>query len=330
MVDLIKQWDAEASKIDGAQKLSTEDFMRSQHLAKVLLESSQEELSTLREAHRLRTITDDNNNIIRMPAHLDRFLPQTYVSASLLLSLSDHRNIIAIPRGMRTESHLYPFDIMNKIPIDTDRFNVEKIYQRRPQIAFVSNYSLPSMLQVFRKQNIPLFFLNNLDSIPDIRHAIARIGHITNRPFKAELLNIFIDAALIAIDNTVLHTKRPSSLLYLNIYSGYATPAPGTLTNRFLKRLHIQHPFPQKCSHMKKIALTREDIVMLDPECIIVSIPQKHNAIRTILNDRAFQNLRAVKNNRIFAVDEIAQESSDHHIVLAYYDLAQILLQSES
>ncbi len=42
-------------------------------------------------------------------------------------------------------------ELTNRIPLNIDRYNSEKLYMANPQVAFVAHYSHPSVLQALRQ-----------------------------------------------------------------------------------------------------------------------------------------------------------------------------------
>jgi iron complex transport system substrate-binding protein len=59
------------------------------------------------------------------PAQKLKFLPQTYVSASFLMAFVPSSQIVAIPKGLRKLTQIYPHSVMELIPYDIDRYHTE-------------------------------------------------------------------------------------------------------------------------------------------------------------------------------------------------------------
>lgn len=227
--------------------------------------------------------------------HSDKkFLPQTFVSASFLLALASPNEIAALPKAMREQKHIY--SNTDQVPLNIDRYNHERIYQIQPDAAFVAHYSHPATLGALRRQRMPLYFFNALHSIQDLTLSLTQLGAVVDRSEEAELLKIFIESALLAIDNR--YSKSNAKILYLTHRSHYSSPT-SPLTQELLKRLNIEYlnlPF-----------LDREQISHLKPDALIVS--------------SEFPLSRTPFECPVYCVDDAVQQSANQYIVLAYYDL---------
>ena len=63
-----------------------------------------------------------------------------------------------------------------------------------------------------------------------------------------------------------------------------------------------------------------------NPDYLILSTSTKEQALK-IIQEPAFAKLKALQNNKVFFVDKVVQEAFSQYIVLAYYDLYQIILE---
>lgn len=338
MIKLITDWDHDAQIIEQfglipVKKLSREDFLRSQLIARKL-KSGNEELNRFNEKT-WQPISDDTGQLFDLTKNYRRFLPQSYIAASFLFALSQPEEIVALPRGMREQTFLYPIEKINRVALDTDRYNTEKLYEAQPDIAFVADYSHPSTIEALQKQGIPLFTLKCINSPEEIRHALLRIGAIVNRPLEAELLNYFVEAAMQAIDNRfqVLNAHFNSSnasakVLFLKHHLTFSTPTSHTLTGKLLKRIGIAELQGDKIAQNTfawNIPIRQEQIIELSPDYIIIST-NSMDPMRTQLlkNNISYLMLKNPPKSIAFVHDSI-QESPSQYIVLAYYDLYRAL-----
>lgn len=330
MIKLIADWDLDAEILDsygliGIKRLPKEALLRAKLLGRIFSETTKEELLSLQNSYRLKGIIDDKGAFISLSEPFHLFLPQTFVAASCLLSLSDPSQIVAIPKGIREQTELFPPKLTNQIQYDIDRYNGEHFFQVKPQIAFVSHYSHPSTLEALHNQGIKLFAINAVDTLSDIRHTLIRIGNVINRPLDAELLTIFMEAAMCAIDNRLMAMKErfsPQRLLYLNYHTQYSSPSSKTLTWQLLDRLNVTHCLPKTLvdahAHDWSIPLDQEQIVHYNPDFLIIASSSQETV-------PALHSLSA----RVAFVDDNIQQSPSQFIVLAYYDLAQALCHQE-
>lgn len=318
MAQLIADWDIDARLMQShgvlsVRRLSNDDFLRSQKLGRML----------------------KNETFLEKPAH--RFLPQTYAAASFLLALAP-AEIVALPRRLREQTQLYPKEITDRIPLDIDRYNAEKLFLANPEVAFIAPYSHPATIQALSNQGIELYMMKNLNTLSDVTDELLVIGNIINRPHQAELLKIFMDAAIIATDNklsllakhfTSLNMKLPR-VLFLTCHKTFSIPTLKTLTGRLLEKMSdwdisLKYVSDSNQGDMWTMPIEKENILKLDPDCLILASENENALSNEILNDHALSQLSAVRNHNVYFVDDVIQQSPTQYIVLAYHDLIQVL-----
>lgn len=340
MVKLMSEWDIDAQimQSEGLQqtkRLPRSQYLRAQILGRQLNQASREQLNQLRESCRMKLIADDTGKCIDLKNPFKRFLPQTFAAASFLLALAPPNEIVALPRRLREQIQLYPKSLTNQIPLDCDRYNSEKLFLAQPQIAFIARYSHPATIQALNCQGIQLYTMNNLSSITEICDELLRVGNVINRTLEAELLKIFIEAAMFAIDNRVtslnlyLAKQDNPRILFLNHHQAYSIPTRKTLTGQLLHRMGMPELALNSMAKEKSsdwmIPVDKEAILNLNPECLIIATVNGEALKKEIHSDPALNQLSAVRNNRVFFIDEAIQQTPSQFIVLAYHDLMQAL-----
>lgn len=321
MTQLIADWDIDAQLLEvtghkNAKRLSSPSYLRSQVIGRQLLQA----------------------NASSSNSHRPKLLPQTYVSASFLLALTDHEQIVALPKGLREQVLLFAPEKTNKIPLDVDRYNAETLYMAQPEIAFIAHYSHPALVQALKNQGTELVTLTAENTIANIHQSIQQIGAIANRPLEAELLSLFMEAAMQAIDNRLLLVENSllkdplQRILFVNYHTQYSLPTSRTMTGQILKRMGIRNIsmdglFANQGDWL--IPLNREQLACIDPQCLIIASPSPQTVKEHISNDPALSQLAAAKNHRIYFVDEAVQQFPSQYLVLAYFDIAQALLETQ-
>ncbi len=336
--ELLKKWMADAKRLtkEGTKKvvfLSEEELKRAEDLSYQLLHYSGDQLAQLREAHRLKLIIDETGVALNLEQPPERFLPQTYSSASILMAISEPESIVALPKGMRDHSSLFDPSLLDAVPLDADRYHSESIYNRKPEVAFVAKYSLPSTLETLRRQGLKLFSYSKTDAVDEVIDGMVKMGNVVNRPLKAELMALFMRGALMNLDNHVRASdeKLPKRPLYLNAYAHYSCPTQRTLPSELLARVKrnelIRLHDPQKSSAWR-LPITFEKIAMLNPDCIIVSTSKenRYSVVSRLLSEPSLAETTAVKQKHVVAVDEAVQTSPSQYLVLAYYDIIEALM----
>lgn len=338
MLNYIDQWDQDAQLltnqgIQGIQRLSTEAYLQAHVLGHLFQDSSQEFLRQLNCKMNLDWLLDDSGHPLHIEDHFQRFLPQTYMAASFLLAIAQPSEIIALPKGLRQLKQIYPADVLQQVSADIDRTSSERLYFKKPDLAFVAPYSHPPALEVLRNQNIQLYSIKYVNTVVEIQEALLKVGHASNHVLEAQLLAIFMEASLLSIDNRLLALQEkinfpqmPRRLLYLSYHQHYAVPTTKCLTGQLMARAlkycnHLIGSIPENQEEWR-IPFEQEQILQAEPDILIISTPYAH--IHSSMND-ALHETKAFKSKYIFYVDEAVQESPTQYIVLAYFDLYQAL-----
>lgn len=343
MTKLIVDWDIDAQLLHAAgvssiRRLAPTKFLESQMLSRVISNGNSEEAERVRADYSIKYAVDDIGSRIHIKKHFKRFLPQTYAAASFLLALVPTENIIALPRRLREQVQLYSKRVTDNIPLDIDRYNGEKLFQAKPEVAFIAHYSHPTTIQALSNQSILLYVMKDFNTLNDIMDELLVVGSIINRPLEAQLLAIFMNAAMIAIDNklTIITQNyerirsRPAKVLFLNHHNAYTIPTPRTLTGRLLERMgdwdiSLKYVADSDQNDVWAMPIDKERLLKLDPDCLIIATENRKALESEIRDDPAMSQLSAVRNHNLYFVDEAVQQSPSQYIVLAYYDLIQTL-----
>jgi len=309
MQTLISAWDIDAQILQARGMLSVarlpqDRFLRSQELGRRIYKGAGQ-VKNLREL---------------------KFLPQTYVSASFLMAIVPSRQIVAIPKGLRKLTQIYSSAVMEQIPYDIDRYHTEILFQAHPDIAFVAHYSDPATVQTLQDQGIHLIFLKNIDSLEGIQEELKTTGNAAQAPLETELLSLFIEAALMNMDNRVLVMKGKEipKILCLDYFEQFALPTQKTLKGKLLLRLGINASLNTAVDAWS-LPFTREELIAQNPAAMIISAPNGSSLKEQILREPSLSQIDAIKNGRIYTVDEALQDSPSQYLVLAYYDLFRIM-----
>lgn len=286
----------------------------------------------IQQAHYLLRQIESQNSIGSNETH--KYLPQTYVSASILLTLLPPEAIAAIPAGLRKSTQLYPEELTAKIPFNFDKFANEKLYLMKPKLAFVSDfYSDPNRIQTLKNQGISIVYTSSISTIPDIKETLELIGEHVGKPLEARLLSIFIEACLIALENR-LYASQPleqiNHILKHSLYVFYNTqfqlPPRLTVTHALLQRLGFSQLIE---SLQHKTHLAQEDILRINPDFLLVASSDKSHFKSLLQHYPALKELNAVKQQNMTWLDDTIQQTPTHHVLLAYFDLVNALAHME-
>ncbi len=323
MLQLINQWetDAEALTVQGKQnidKLPSDKLLQATVIGQLIRDSSPEELQRINNELRSCCVTNDCGHSICANKISMKLLPQTDMTAGLLLALCDPEEIIALPSGIMN-SPLYSNKKIANIQSCASKLRSEQLYLLSPDIACLAYYTHPSTKELYSNLSISTYTTKNLDSIHDIQNTLIKLGHLSNHPLEATLLSIFIDSALIAIDNRITAlSKTPAlkSTMYLYHHHHYMVPTNKCLSGQLMNRAVSKYQgltchIPDHDTHWR-LPISQETILQSNPDCLLLA---SATPIAT----------EALKETPVFILDEYVQDSPNQYIVLAYYDIFQAL-----
>jgi ABC-type Fe3+-hydroxamate transport system substrate-binding protein len=335
MLQLIIQWDHDASilenqKIADIQRLPLEQYSYACHLGQLLQTTSALQRQHLNYQLRLDTICDDSHQRLILKDEHRRFLPQTFVSASILLALSDPTAIVALPRQIRNLSQLYSPLLLKQVKPNLEEYSLEQLFLNRPDLSFVSPYSHPATLSALKSLGLHLYVIKNINTLAEIQTTILKLGHACNKPLEAALQAIFLQACLVNVDNRLhalsTHRQHPKKVLYLYGGHSYALPTSKCLVGQLLKRAFVHLPTLQyssiEAAHAWQVPCELETIAHESPDYLIVAIPH----LDANLKQKIHSDLSSFLHSRpIFYIDEVIQSAADQYIALAYFDLFEAL-----
>jgi iron complex transport system substrate-binding protein len=326
MIELINCWEKEARALHSPHKLSDDRWQEAQNLASAI-HAPEERRSKYRSSHRKPMITDDaKQKYLLEEKQWEQFLPQTYAAASILISLTEADKITAIPEGIQRQKNIHPPSMLNKITLSTERYNSEAIHLAKPDLAFVAHYSHPSTVAALKKQGVDLFVIDQINTIDEVKHSISQIGHVINRSMEADLLSLFMESAIYAIDSRAQDIKlNQGKSLFLNYYTHYSIPTKKGLTGQILERLGVRTG--KEHAGLWRIPFTTEEIALVNPEVLIISTPYGESLKEKIQHTPALKKTKAVQKGQVFFVNEDLQESPTQYLVLSYFELFEMLNQ---
>jgi ABC-type Fe3+-hydroxamate transport system substrate-binding protein len=255
------------------------------------------------------------------------YYPQTYLASGILMALVPEEKILALPSGFRLQYSLIPKERTDLIPFDADPFHLEAIGNTENITAFISPYSHPNAVLAMQQRSIPTVNLGAVQTPEDVKKAILQVGESVGAKKKSLILTQFIESAIMAMHNHLasLSNDPPPNVLYLNCRTFFSAPNLSTLTGNMLKQLNINQSLAIGDTGDWEIPLEIEDILKINPDCLILSTPHNEQTLQPPLSE-----LKAFKNQRVFFVDKNIQETPSQHFLLGYFDLYDILAEARS
>jgi len=295
MGELIQKWDIDAQLL-GGERLDSDKFLLSQKIVRALNDSYDGPLEFTRGL-----VIDDMGAPFELRPR-DRLVPQTVMSADILLAIAKPQNIVALPKGHSSEHRALEFD----------RYAGDRLFLENPEIAFVSKlFSDHYTLQLLEQQGVELFFVEYPYTVETLCKTIVDMGDVIDEPLKGRLLSLFVEALFLTLDNWRSHQQFPESkILVVSYYNRFSEPGTKTLTHHYLTRMGIKGTDQEGFS----VPIPEEEIAHFNPDLLIL-MTDNENIVPKLHIDC-----------KIVTISEKIQLSPSQFMALAYYDLNKALL----
>lgn len=181
---------------------------------------------------------------------------------------------------------------------DGKTLSIEKILSFSPDFVYLTNGMHNYLIPFLQKHNIA-YYISVADSVQTVLQEITEIGKITNHQLQAQKLcnQIKQDLQKIAEQNK----SKPKVTVYWEVWTPpYMSAGKNSFINEIITYAgginifsDIEQPYP---------VVSEEAILMRNPQIII--IPNSTVGGTTAVTSRKnWQNISAVKNNKIYSID---------------------------
>ncbi len=204
---------------------------------------------------------------------------------------------------------------------------IESILALQPDLVFVASFSNPETVRYLLRSQIPVVRLSEFNSFADIFSNIRIIAAITNTQARAEALIDNIKQRIAFIQAQVADKAKPRVLYYdLN---GYSVGGNSLMDEAIRLSGGINVAAGVLADGENRIS--EELAISLQPDVIVMNqwvFNQRDDQLSptTILaNKKAWANVPAIKNKRLYAVPGVWLRSVSQHRIKGVEAIAQLL-----
>ncbi|CAM2789937.1 ABC transporter substrate-binding protein [Hathewaya histolytica] len=226
--------------------------------------------------------------------------PQKVVS----LAPSATETVFAIGKGNllvgRTNYCKYPDEATKITSIGKlEQPNIEKILELQPDLVLASSLTKPEVIKKLENANIKVIgVLDSAMTFDDVYKNISNFGIALNAQTESDELIKNMKNKVNNLSNKLKNSKKPS-VYYVISYgkSGDFTATGDT----FISELISIASGNNIAKDSKGWNYSKEQLLAKDPDIIIVS--KYMNTKKGFMNDPAYKSLKAVKENKVFEID---------------------------
>ncbi|PWJ96188.1 ABC transporter substrate-binding protein [Oceanotoga sp. DSM 15011] len=272
------------------------------------------------------TIIDD----LGRPVKIDQDIKRIISAAPAVSDYLKHLNAEDLVVGVTDwDNNIEAEKIGNMTPL-----NLEKIISLNPDIVFISGGFQEKELERLEKYNIKTIVINPL-SINDIIRDTVLIGTIIDKKEQAIKLSKNLRERMLNISKETSTWSEKPTVMYAMIssqnISSIWTSGTGSFMNELLSiagSLNVASPYT---GNNGWLSVGPEFIVSKNPDIIIVPsyFMGDNSGIETLKSASQFKNVNAVKNNKIFSINNDKASQASPSLIEALESIYEIIKESK-
>lgn len=214
--------------------------------------------------------------------------------AEILVSIAGDEAIVGV-----AEECNYPEVLKSKSKVGNfGQISLEKIIKLNPEIVITSALEQSSTAKELEKLGIKVysFYPQNIEQLSSV---IDSLGRITGHEDKAKFLATSINDQIASFKT---FAPQESKRVFIEIYNEpLMSVSNASFVGQLLKVSGAENIFP--ILERDYCRVKNEDVIKANPDVIIITYPGMTKEM--VSNRKGWQNINAVKNNKIFTIEDI-------------------------
>lgn len=267
---------------------------------------------------------DRAGNDVTIPTEINKIISISPANTEMIVDLGFGDKLVAVDKYSGDiegiPENIPYFDIMNP--------DIEQLVALEPDIIYATGMSMAKGNDPFKPikdLGITVVYIPSSNSIEGIYEDIMFIADSLQVSQKGQEL---VDNMKIKIDefkeigSTIKDEDKKTVYFEIagapNLYSF----GSGVFLNEMIELLGAENILADQ---QKWIAVSDEVIVSANPDIILTNVDYIENAVDEIKNRTGWENVTAIKNNDIYYIDRDASSLSNHNIVKALDQMAEVI-----
>lgn len=273
-----------------------------------------------------RIVTDYQGKQVKLPSKPQKVVSLSVSSDEILLELLPANRIAALTNSMDRMEISNALEKAKQVKARIDPGSPESILKLQPDLVIVPDFIRPEVISTLRDTGLTVYVYHKPNSFAEVKKTIKELAGLVEE--KPDLLLNYMEQKEKVLAQALGQRKgQPfKRAVYLMTNGAYSNP---------------HSPYQDICKYAgvedatmelklgKKTFLSKEQLVKLNPEVIIVTDfnwdgkTETEAKIKAILEDPAYKNIKAVRDKQIVAIPGAHIYSLSHHIIDASEDLAR-------
>lgn len=215
------------------------------------------------------------------------------------------------------------------LPADVPTFDMmqpdmEQLAALKPDVLFVSNMTLYDQTNPYQQLidlGVCVLCVPTADSIAAIQEDIAFIAAVMGKTAEGDALIVEMQAELdriAAIGATV--TEKKSVYFEIGAAPNLYSFGTGVFLNEMIELIGAENILADQQGWL---AVEAETVVAADPDVILTNVNYIDEPVAEILGRGGWEGMRAVQDQQVFYIDNMASSLSNHNIVKALDQMAK-------
>ncbi|VEF46429.1 putative metal ABC transporter metal-binding protein [Bacillus freudenreichii] len=265
----------------------------------------------------LKDATDKEVTIEKQPEKIVSLIPS---NTEILYAVGAGDEVVGV-----SEHDNYPEEVKDKEQVAGLELNIEKIISLKPDLV-LAHGSVGDMwdsgLEQLEGSGIPVLVVHNAESFDEVYDTIDFIGKATGHTEEASNVIDDMKAKLDEIEKKAAEIKEDNKKsVFVEISPAPEIYAAGknTFMDQMLNTINAKNSVQEEGWPM----MNEEAIIEMNPEVILVNYNYVDNAVDQVLDRKGWQDVAAVKDKRVYMVDENLVSRSGPRIVEGVEELAK-------
>ncbi len=269
--------------------------------------------------------SDTAHSIVSQRIISQRIISLTPAITEILVALGLSDSIIAVDafatniKGMATDLKLPEFDAMSP--------DNERILAMKPDIVFVTEMSFAGGDDPFKpltELGVNVVYIPNSTSIDSIKNDIRTVGKATGTTDKAEQVVKQLEDEIALIQSAIKASGENGPSVYFEIAAApdIYSFGRGTFLNEMLELLGAQNILSDMDNWVN---VSEEIVIKRNPDVILTNIGYLEDPVVEIMNRNGWNVIEAVKNNRVYKIENDASSRPNMNIIIAFREMARAL-----
>lgn len=275
-----------------------------------------------------RQVTDQLGRKVKLPDTIERAVVLQHQTLNLLVQMDATDRVVGILAGWKKQlgpnyQRLAPELAKMAMPGDLNQVNIESLMALKPDVVFVTNYAPAEMIAQIEKVGIPVIAIslrqdseaerNKVNPVMEdeelaynegLKQGILLIGEVMGKQKQAnDLVDYTFSQRQIVTDRLKDLTPEQRVRVYM-ANPDLSTYGSGKYTGLMMQHAGAMNVAAATIQGFKQVSI--ENVLMWDPEVIFVQ-ERYPDVVNQIKQDKAWQNIKAVKEGRIYLMPEYAK-----------------------